>query len=59
METRISPIQAISVIAWYISAMCNALDISLKDVLEKNVEKLRRRYPSGFSSEKSRNREDH
>lgn len=47
-------------VMWYLTAMCNALNISLKDVLDKNVVKLRRRYPSGFSVEKSKNRqEDH
>jgi NTP pyrophosphatase (non-canonical NTP hydrolase) len=44
-------------VLWYISAMCNALNISLKDALDKNIEKLRRRYPDGFSAEASRNRE--
>ncbi|HBY08921.1 MAG TPA: nucleotide pyrophosphohydrolase, partial [Chloroflexi bacterium] len=28
------------------------------DLAQQNVEKLRRRYPEGFSEERSRNRED-
>lgn len=32
-------------------------DLTLSDVFEANVDKLRERYPSGFSSERSINRE--
>lgn len=46
-------------VMWYLVAMCNALNVSLKDVLDKNVEKLQKRYPSGFDAERSKNREDH
>jgi NTP pyrophosphatase (non-canonical NTP hydrolase) len=45
-------------VLWYLTALCNALEIPLKEVIDKNVEKLRKRYPDGFSSEKSRNREE-
>ena len=40
-------------IAWYLAETATALDISLEDVLAGNIEKLRSRYPEGFSSEKS------
>ena len=43
-------------VAWYLAATAAALDLSLNEVLEYNVEKLSARYPEGFSSERSRNR---
>ena len=45
-------------VLWYLTCLCNALGVPLQDVIDQNVEKLRRRYPDGFSSEKSRNREE-
>ena len=44
-------------IAWYLAETATALDVSLEDVLERNIEKLRSRYPEGFSTERSVNRE--
>lgn len=34
---------------WYLANLCNAKDILLSDCLEGNIEKLEKRYPSGFS----------
>ena len=45
-------------IAWYLAETAAALDISLEDVLARNIEKLRSRYPEGFSTERSVNREE-
>ena len=42
--------------AWYLALLCHAIDISLDEVLIANIEKLRNRYPEGFSSEASINR---
>lgn len=44
-------------VLWYLSALCNTLHISLEDVIEANVAKLRARYPDGFDIERSINRE--
>ena len=42
---------------WYVMQACSALDISLEDVVAKNVEKLKKRYPGGeFDVFKSENR---
>ncbi len=44
-------------IAWYLAEAATALDISLEDILRGNLEKLQRRYPEGFQSERSVNRQ--
>ena len=41
-------------IAWYLAEAATALEMDLEDILQANIEKLRKRYPEGFSSEKSR-----
>ena len=43
-------------IAWYLAETATALNVSLEEVLEQNIEKLRKRYPEGFDAEQSRNR---
>jgi NTP pyrophosphatase (non-canonical NTP hydrolase) len=43
---------------WYIAVVAHRLGFSLADVARANIEKLRARYPSGFSSERSINRAD-
>ena len=43
-------------VAWYLAEAAAALDISLDEVFERNIEKLKKRYPEGFSVEKSINR---
>ena len=41
-------------IAWYLAEAATALDMDLEDILQANIEKLKRRYPEGFSCERSR-----
>jgi len=43
-------------IAWYLAEAATALDMDLEDILQANIEKLRKRYPDGFSCERSRTR---
>lgn len=43
-------------VAWYLAVSADALGYSLEDIFRMNVEKLRKRYPDGFDSEKSVNR---
>ena len=43
-------------IMWYIGNVCNVLNIELSEVAGKNIEKLEKRYPNGFSNEDSVNR---
>ena len=44
-------------IAWYLAETAYALDTELDEVLEKNIAKLKARYPQGFDTEKSIHRE--
>jgi len=43
---------------WYVATMAAAIGASLDEVGATNVDKLRRRYPDGFSSEASLRRAD-
>lgn len=45
-------------VLWYIARMCNALNLSMEHVALMNIFKLKKRYPNGFSSERSINREE-
>jgi len=45
-------------IAWYLAETATALDLSLEDVLQGNIDKLKKRYPEGFDEERSIHRED-
>lgn len=41
-------------VLFYVAAMATACGLSLEQVADKNVEKLRQRYPNGFEHQKSR-----
>lgn len=45
-------------IAWYLAIGAFALDLPLETILEMNVNKLKQRYPDGFTVERSINREE-
>jgi NTP pyrophosphatase (non-canonical NTP hydrolase) len=46
-------------VLWYISSLAFVHDIDLDEIAEYNIQKLEKRYPSGFSVEKSINRGKH
>lgn len=44
-------------IAWYLAEAATALDVSLEEIFQANLDKLRRRYPEGvFDAERSKSR---
>ena len=45
-------------VLWYLSEAATAAGLDLNLVAQENVEKLLKRYPEGFSQEKSVNRDD-
>lgn len=42
---------------WYIAAAAQALGVSLEEIAERNISKLRARYPAGFTEYDATNRD--
>ena len=40
-------------IAWYLAEAATALDLPLEEILQANLDKLKKRYPDGFETQKS------
>ena len=38
-------------ILWYVAQACMALDISLDEITDMNIDKLSKRFPDGYFSE--------
>lgn len=45
-------------VMWYVATIATTAGLTLEEIAWKNVEKLKKRYPDGFSEEMSRNREE-
>jgi NTP pyrophosphatase (non-canonical NTP hydrolase) len=45
-------------VLWYVSQLARVSGLTLEEVAQANVDKLKRRYPEGFSEEASVNRDD-
>jgi|GEM_PF-178563 len=45
-------------VAWYLAVGCEAIGVTLEDVMNGNVEKLKSRYPEGFDKNRSIHREE-
>ena len=43
-------------VAWYIALACQGLGVTMQEVFQMNVDKLKKRYPDGFDAWMSRNR---
>ena len=43
-------------ICWYLAETATALGLSLEDIMSANIEKLKKRYPAGFDTDRSVNR---
>lgn len=55
---RESLIKELGDVAWYLAETAYALDIPLEEVMRRNVDKLRKRYPQGFEADRSIEREE-
>ena len=51
-------IEELGDVCWYIAELATYLQIDFSDILDYNIEKLARRYPEGFSEERSIHREE-
>ena len=51
-------IEELGDVAWYLAIASEALGVTLGEVLQKNVDKLAKRYPEGFDKASSINREE-
>lgn len=43
-------------VLWYAAALCTTLGFDLGEIMQLNIDKLKIRYPEGFSVEDSQNR---
>lgn len=43
-------------IMWYVALMCKSFGWDLDEILQRNIDKLAKRYPEGFDPEKANNR---
>ena len=44
-------------IMWYVACMAESFGWSLDEIMEMNIDKLRKRYPDGFDVERANRRE--
>ena len=45
-------------VMWYVAEVCEALDLSMDEVMEANIAKLANRFKNGFTKEESINRKE-
>ena len=43
---------------WMLAEACEALGVTLEDVMQTNIDKLKARYPEGFSADRSLHRQE-
>ena len=55
---RANVIEEMGDIFWYVTALASVLDIEMKEIIEYNIFKLKKRYPNGFKPSDSINREE-
>ena len=49
-------VDELSDVLWAAARVCDAMGFTLDEVMEHNIEKLKKRYPNGFEVERSLNR---
>ncbi len=45
-------------VLWYVAALCTTLGLDMSAIMQANIDKLRVRYPNGYSSVDSKSRVD-
>lgn len=54
-ETREKLIKELGDICWYLFSVADVLDVSMEEIINKNIEKLKNRHAHGFSGEYMKN----
>src|SRR5690606_12559489 len=44
-------------VAWYLALVCNALGVDMQAIMDRNIQKLRTRFPEKFSADGAINRD--
>jgi NTP pyrophosphatase (non-canonical NTP hydrolase) len=55
-ETKLK--KEIGDVLWYTAALCTTLGLDLSEIMQGNIDKLKKRYPNGFTFEDSQKRVD-
>ena len=58
MLSRESVAEELGDILWYVAQMCRGIGWDMNMVMEKNINKLKARYPDGFTEHASINRKE-
>lgn len=55
---RLHVVEELGDVAWYLAVCAEAVGVTLEEVLQANITKLKARYPDGFDKARSINREE-
>ena len=50
-------VEEVGDVMWYLAILCDELGVSFEEVWEKNIRKLKARYPEKFTNKKFKNRD--
>ncbi len=50
---RVNLVEEVGDVMWYLALLADELGVSFEDIWEKNINKLRQRYPEKYSDEQS------
>ena len=51
-------IDEMSDVLWFIAELCDVFTVSMDELAQHNIDKLKKRFPDGFDPERSLHRED-
>lgn len=51
---KINMIEEVGDLMWYLALLCDELDVSFEEVWDKNIRKLKKRFPERYSDKKAR-----